>query len=262
MKKRTLRLLTALGLTLCLLTACGGSTDDGGSDVPDDDGYGGGTELNNGGSEDAANGDFSVYEGIWLAEANNEYDYMEIAADGSWSLYIGSDVAADGYLQYEPEWESIYAYNYQDGSGGRFALEDGGRLYISTYGYFNYAEGMTDIWYEDGGNTADDPSGTNGDYGDQGSYDISSLAGIWYYDGDLASDSFLVIDDNGGWSLYQRAPGAENAEVDSGWIEDAGEANTFYAESAVYDGVSYRMYVFETDVMMWGGEDDYYERME
>ena len=58
------------------------------------------------------------------------------------------------------------------------------------------------------------------------------------------------------------APGAENAEVDSGWIETADEANTFYAESSLYSDVSYRMYVFETDVMMWGGEDDYYERME
>lgn len=267
---RTLLLALLLALSL-MLSACGGGTDDGGSDVPDDDGLGGGTEMNNGGSEDAANGDFSVYEGIWLAEANNEYDYLEIAADGSWSLYIGNDVIADGYLQYEPEWESIYAYNDQDGSGGRFALEDGGRLYISTYGYFNFADGMEYLWFDENGSgntdgyTEDDANGTggtDGGYSNYDSYDISSLAGIWYYDGDLASDIFIVVDDNGGWSLYQRAPGAENAEVDSGWISDAGEANTFYADSAVYDGVSYRMYVFETDVMMWGGEDDYYERME
>lgn len=127
------------------------------------------------------------------------------------------------------------------------------------------ADGMESLWFDEdgsgsaGGYTEDDANGDDGNYD---SYDVSSLAGIWYYDGDLASDSFIVIDDNGGWSLYQRASGAENAEVDSGWIETADEANTFYAESSLYSDVSYRMYVFETDVMMWGGEDDYYERME
>lgn len=257
MKRRIAYLLTVLALCL-FCTACGG--EEAAPDDPDD-GLGGGEPI----SEDAADGDFSVYEGIWLAEVNNEYDYLEIAADGSWSLCIGNDVVADGYLQYEPEWESIYAYNNQDGSGGRFALEDGGRLYISTYGYFNFADGMESLWFDEdgsgsaGGYTEDDANGDDGNYD---SYDVSSLAGIWYYDGDLASDSFIVIDDNGGWSLYQRASGAENAEVDSGWIETADEANTFYAESSLYSDVSYRMCVFETDVMMWGGEDDYYERME
>mgnify|MGYP004551366875 CR=1 FL=1 len=215
-------------------------------------------------SGDAAD-DFSSYAGTWLGDGNTEYDELEIDADGSWSIYLDGSIVADGYLQYEPEWESIYAYNYQDGSGGRFALEDGGRLYISTYGYFNFADGMESLWFDEdgsgsaGGYTEDDANGDDGNYD---SYDVSSLAGIWYYDGDLASDSFIVIDDNGGWSLYQRASGAENAEVDSGWIETADEANTFYAESSLYSDVSYRMYVFETDVMMWGGEDDYYERME
>ena len=254
MKRRITYLLAVLALCL-FCTACGS-----GETAPDDpdDGLGGGEPV----SEDAADGDFSVYEGIWLAEVNNEYDYLEIAADGSWSLCIGNDVVADGYLQYEPEWESIYAYNNQDGSGGRFALEDGGRLYISTYGYFNFADGMEYLHFdEDGSGSADGYAG-DGDDGDYDSYDVSSLAGIWYYDGDLASDSFIVIDDNGGWALYQRAPGAEKAEVDSGWIETADEANTFCAESSLYSDVSYRMYVFETDVMMWGGEDDYYERME
>ena len=265
MKRKSphLHLLAGLILLLCLLcTACGSTEEPSPPQDNPDDGSG---AL----SEDSVN-DFSPYEGIWLGDEKNEYDYMEIDAEGNWSLYAGGDVAADGYLQYEPEWEAIYAYNYQDGSGGRFVPQDDGRLYISTYGYFSSGEGAEYLWYENGsgtegtdtGDDAGSADGTDSGYSSYDSIDISSLTGIWYYEGDLASDSFLVIDDNGGWSLYQRAPGAENAEVDSGWISDAGEANTFYADSAVYDGVSYRMYVFETDVMMWGGEDDYYERME
>ena len=106
-------------------------------------------------SEDTAN-DVSCYEGIWLGEENTPYDYLDIDAEGNWSLYLNGDVVADGYLLYEPEWESIYAYNNQDGSGGRFVLEEENRLYITAYGYFDYGDGMEDLWYEDSGNFTED----------------------------------------------------------------------------------------------------------
>ena len=79
---------------------------------------------------------------------------------------------ADGYLQYEPEWESIYAYNHQDDSGGRFALEDSGLLYISTYGYFHYGDGMEYIWYDDGGGDHDGDQPEN-DYRPNEPYTVS-----------------------------------------------------------------------------------------
>ena len=250
MKRNMRYLLMGLLLSLCLLcTACG---DTEGQISPQEDpteGLGGGL------SEDAVN-DFSAFEGIWLGEADDDYDSMEFDAEGSWTLCRSGEVVDEGYLRYEPEWEAVYAYSSRDDSGSRIAIENG-RLYSTAYGYFNSGEGMEYLWYQDG----DGNPGDGGD-GNYDSYDISSLAGIWYYNGDLASDRFAVIDENGGWSLYQRAPGAENAEVDSGWLEEQEESNTFYAESAVYDGVSYRLYVFETDVMLWDSEEDYYERME
>ena len=145
MKKKCTTILMMLMLARGLCHSCGGETAETAGmgemeeivSPQDDPNEGLGGDLN----EDTVN-DFSDFEGIWLGETDNDYDYLEIDAEGNWTLYLGGDVIADGYLQYEPEWESIYAYNYQDGSGGRFALEDSGRLYISTYGYFNYGDGM------------------------------------------------------------------------------------------------------------------------
>lgn len=153
MKKHRTTILMMLSILVLLSTACGvketetESVEDTKEMVsPEDDTD---ENLSENLNEDTVN-DFSDYEGIWLGESNNDYDYLEIDAEGNWSLYLNDDVVADGYLQYEPEWEGIYAYNYQDGSGGRFVLEDNGQLYITTYGYFNYGDGMENIWYDDG----------------------------------------------------------------------------------------------------------------
>lgn len=155
-KPRTTILMMMLSILVLLFTACGveeteietmEDTEDVEEMVSSEDDTNEG--LSDNFNEDTVN-DFSDFEGIWLGESNNDYDYLEIDDEGNWSLYLSDDVVADGYLKYEPEWESIYAYNYQDGSGGRFVLEDNGQLYISTYGYFNYGDGMENIWYDDG----------------------------------------------------------------------------------------------------------------
>ena len=91
-------------------------------------------------NEDTVN-DFSGFEGIWLGEANNDYDSMEFDAEGNWTLYLSGEVVDDGYLRYEPEWEAIYAYSNLDDSGSLIAMEDG-QLYSAAYGYFNPGEGM------------------------------------------------------------------------------------------------------------------------
>ena len=81
-------------------------------------------------------------------------------------------------------------------------------------------------WYEDGGRLTEDdepdPSGDevpdwNGSLdGDSDSYwswdsdlcqrNVSEFEGIWYYDGDLSAETYIVIDGNGNWSYYQRPP--------------------------------------------------------
>lgn len=84
MKRKKPYLLAGLVLLLFLLcTACGNAE---GQIAPQDDPNEG---LGGGFNEDTVN-DFSSYEGIWLGEANNEYDYIEFDADGNWQLYLTS----------------------------------------------------------------------------------------------------------------------------------------------------------------------------
>ena len=39
------------------------------------------------------------------------------------------------------------------------------------------------------------------------------------------------------------------------------ETSTYYADSTVYDGVSYKVFDFDSDMLIWGDEGAYY-RME
>ncbi len=243
-------------------------------------------------TEDTVN-DFSGFAGIWLGEANNEYDYMEIDAEGNWWLYLAGEIVDDGYLRYEPEWEAIYAYSNRDDSGSRIMMEDG-QLYSAAHGYFNPGEGMEYLWYQGGGRlTEDDEPAQGGGHlteDDEPAQDevpawngrlegntdrhsdgywswdsdlcqrnVSEFKGIWYYEGDLAAETYIVIDGQGNWSYYQRAPGAEAAEMDHGFLGySTSETSTYYADSTQYEGVSYRVFEFDEDALVWGDEGVYY----
>ena len=272
MKRKKPYLLAGLVLLLSLLcTACGNTEE---AISPQDDpneGLGGGV------SEDTVN-DFSGFEGIWLGEADNDYDSMEFDAEGNWTLYLSGEVVDDGYLRYEPEWEAIYAYSSSDDSGSLITMEEG-QLYSAAYGYFNYGEGMEYLWYEDGGHlTEDDEPDPSEDEvpdwngrldGDPDSYwswdsdlcqrNVSEFKGIWYYDGDLSAETYIVIDGNGNWSYYQRAPGAEAAEMDYGTFSYSTENSyVYYANSTMYDGMKYQIYDFDEGILIWGDEGTYY----
>lgn len=154
MKKGFKFFAAALALAMCLcMASCGGSEDyDDITDAPDSEIT---TEAGENDTTADRSGNVSVdsmkdFEGIWLAEADNEYDNIKIDGDGRWTLYLSGNVVDEGYLKYEPEWEAMYAYTDSDGSGGRAEIQEDGRLYITTLGYFNSGEGMETIWYEDG----------------------------------------------------------------------------------------------------------------
>ena len=91
--------------------------------------------------------------------------------------------------------------------------------------------------------------------------------GTWVYSGldgawrmlDLSAETYIVIDGNGNWSYYQRAPGAEPAEMDCGvFTYSMDEVSTYYADSTMYDGVSYRVFEVDEDSLVWGDEGVYY----
>ena len=252
MKRKKPYLLAGLVLLLFLLcTACG---DTEGQIAPQDDpneGLGG--DL----TEDTVN-DFSGFEGIWLGEADNDYDSMEFDAEGNWTLYLSGEVVDDGYLRYEPEWEAIYAYSSSDDSGSLITMEEG-QLYSAAYGYFNYGDGMEYLWYEDGGSPDGNPDSYWSWDSDLCQRNVSEFKGIWYYDGDLSSETYIVIDGNGNWSYYQRVPGVEPAEMDCGvFTYSMDEVSTYYADSTMYDGVSYRVFEVDEDALVWGDEGVYY----
>ena len=145
----------------------------------------------------------------------------------------------------------------------QFYGEDG-QLYSAAYGYFNPGEGMEYLLYED--KVPDWNSRLDGDPGSYWSWDsdlcqrnVSEFKGIWYYDGDLSAETYIVIDGNGNWSYYQRAPGAEAAEMDYGTFSySTDEVSTYYADSTLYDGVSYRVFEFDEDSLVWSDEGVYY----
>lgn len=214
-----------------------------------------------------------------MGEANNEYDSMEIDSEGNWTLFLSGEVVDSGYLCYELEWEAIYAYSNLDDSGSRIAIEDA-QLYSAAYGYFNYGEGMENLLYEDGSRlTEDDESDSSIDEvpewngrlsGESDIYwswdselcqrNVSEFKGIWYYDGDLSAEIYIVIDSNGNWSYYQRAPGAEPAEMDYGTFSySTDEVSTYYANSTLYDSVSYRVFEIDENSLAWGDEGVYYK---
>lgn len=129
-------------------------------------------------------------------------------------------------------------------------LEDDGRLYISTYGYFISDEDMESI------NNNDDYWNWDSDLCQR---NVSEFEGIWYYNGDLDAETYIVIDDFGNWSYYQRAPGAEPAEMDYGTFSySLDELSTYYADSDLYDNVSYKVFELDDGVLIWDDEGSYY----
>ena len=195
MKKKLPYALAGLMLLCLLCTACGGD-----SSLQDDpnDGLGGGV------SEDTVN-DFSDFEGIWLGEANNDYDYMEFDSDGNWTLYLSGEAVDGGYLRYEPEWEAIYAYSDLDDSGSRIAMEDG-QLYCAAYGYFNPGEGMEYLWYEDGGRLTEDdaPIFSEDEVSDWNGRLNGDANSYWSWDSDLCQRN--VSEFKGIWATYRLRP--------------------------------------------------------
>lgn len=266
MKKKTVRfLLMTMTMLLCVLcAACGGDSNSSGSNVPPP-------------NEDTVV-DLSVYEGAWQGDGDNLYGacIIEFDAEGNWQFYINGDLRDEGDLQYDPEREAICVRSSRGGAieGGGVEMENG-RLYIDTCGYFDYYVGdwTEEYWYGNSENedytyyedyNYSEENYYYGDYNDYGDYDyngdygiyhrdISDFRGTWYLDNDLAAEIFIVIDSDGYWRYYERAVGeAEAGEMDHGILccsED--ESGVFYADSSVYDELSFRVRELDEDIFIW-----------
>ena len=263
-QKTTRFLLVALTMLLCFLcTACGDSKISESVKRPESSTISPQNDPNEGLGGDMHNEDIvdevGLYEGLWLSEVTDQYDYLEIDADGNWQLFSDGYVLDEGYLWYDPEWDTTFVYSTLDGfmDGGCIELE-GDQIYIDVCGYFDYLDGRGGQWQGAGGSNWD------GEYREDEVYhqDISVFEGTWYYDNDLSAETFIIIDAYGNWSFYQRTPGdPEATEMDYGTFSyDTEETAAYYANSSLYDGMWYQMYDFDEGVFLWDG--DTYYRME
>lgn len=81
--------------------------------------------------------DVGSFEGFWMSEETDQYDFIVFDEDGNWSLCKGVDEIDKGYLYYDNETDATCLHSDMGGAadGGCIELE-GSRLYITTLGYF------------------------------------------------------------------------------------------------------------------------------
>ena len=105
--------------------------------------------------------------------------------------------------------------------------------------------------------TGDAPGENTGDI------DFEMMAGTWYLDAEADAPSILVFDEIGGWELLERPGGdGDPTVVDCGTIEvNQDGAGQYFAASTVYEDVVYDLTLVGDDVIYWGGEYDYYQKM-
>lgn len=238
-------LILMLALVMCLtLAACGGAGDNGdGEPTSAPESFEGMVK------DDQQLVDYGMYKGLWSGDDGSQL-VVALNDDGDemrFALYdVNEELTASGYIQMVQEYSADYFYNEHDGVAHHSWMDDDGTLNVDSFGSFVYVSAV------EGGEGGD---GATGDY--------ASLAGAWFMDADAAADSIIEIDEYGNWSLSERPGGdGDPTEVDCGTLEvnPAGEGQ-YFAVSTMFDDVVYDMTVIGDDVMYWGGENDYYQKM-
>ena len=129
--------LYTLTLILCLaLAACGSDTSDDSADYGDD--FTTPSTIDGFVKESYDSYDYSSFEGYYLPDSGTDFDYLIIDSDGSrWRIGSNDDLAASGYLQYDADYDCIYAYNEHDGIAYQFSA-DSSSVSIYSLGSFTY----------------------------------------------------------------------------------------------------------------------------
>ena len=238
----------ALTLAFCLsLAACGESNEDYGDDGSDYNLYGVPDSFEGLVKDSEQMANLYIYGGAWTGEdggtlivANNdEGDEVRFA------LYdADEEVTASGFIQFVPDYDCDYFYNEHDGMAYRSWFDEVGSLHVAELGTFTQM-------------TGDAPGENIGDI------DFETMAGTWYLDAEWDARSILVFDENGGWELLERPGGdGDPTTVDCGTIEvNQDGAGQYFAASAMYEDVVYDFTLVGDDVIYWGGEYDYYQKM-
>ena len=293
MKKKTLSVLAMWVLAISFLfTACGGKEEENYGSFPKNPIKNSRNQSDDGRGDNVNDTDTWEEAGVYIpTDSKSEWQYLEILEDGTFTLY-GENADIGGWLEYDEEYNAVYAYE-DAGTSCLFETVDDEKVYLAAYGYFE-RNGMDNVWFFEeestesrtngnGGKrlTEDDepaPSGGGGkrlteddeprdEYYDWNpelyQHDVAEFAGTWYYEGDPAAEMFIVIDEYGNWSYYQRAKGdAEATEMDYGTFRySMEEGSVYYADSSLYDNVTYKLFEFDNGILVWG-DDGVYELAE
>ena len=244
MKNWNKYLALMLALVMCLtLAACGGGDNADGEPTSAPESFEGMVK------DDQQLVDYGMYKGLWSGDDGSQL-VVALNDDGDemrFALYdVNEELTASGYIQMVQEYSADYFYNEHDGVAHHSWMDDDGTLNVDSFGSFVYVSAV------EGGEGGD---GATGDY--------ASLAGAWFMDADAAADSIIEIDEYGNWSLSERPGGdGDPTEVDCGTLEvNPADEGQYFAVSTMFDDVVYDMTVIGDDVMYWGGENDYYQKM-
>lgn len=250
MKHLKTYLALALALALCLsLAACGGNNEDYGDDGSDYNLYGVPDSLEGLVKDSERMANLYIYGGAWTGKDGSALLVASSDAGDEvrFALYDSDEeITASGFIQFVPEYDYDYFYNEHDGVAYRSWFDEVGALYVAEFGTFAKVTGETP-----------DES--------IGAADLATLAGRWYQDAERDASSIIVINENGGWELLERSDsGGEPAMVDIGTIKPApaGSEEQYAAVSFVFDDTVYEFTLIDHDTMRWGGEFDFYQKME
>ncbi|MBC8545982.1 hypothetical protein H8711_03410 [Clostridiaceae bacterium NSJ-31] len=239
MKSWKTYLSLVLALVMCMaLTACGGDSGNG------DDEFGAPESFEGMVKDSQLLTDYAMYWGTWTGEDNSEL-IVEMNDSGDevrYALYDdNTDLTASGYIQAVPEYSADYFYNEHDGVAHHSWFDDDGVLHIDFFGVFTKVSG--------------DVPGENVGFAD--------IAGEWYWNGQLDTSSYIEIDEDGEWELYELDADADFVLVDYGYLErDTEDEDQYYAHSNEFEGVTYDMYTTnEKTLFAWGGEGDTYAQL-
>lgn len=96
-------------------------------------------------------------------------------------------------------------------------------------------------------------SGPDYDHLDEADY--SPLVGWWYPEGDLSSLYYYHITEDGNWYRFDRSPGVDAAEMDSGLVLPDGSSTSFFYAESQSTGVQYMIFLFDFDVITMEGDE-------
>lgn len=239
MKSNSKHLALIMALLMCLsLAACG---DGGGSD----DDYRAPAVIEDAAYDSAASYDssYNEYLGIWAASDSDVCDALEVEAIDSglyFTLYKGYDIVAAGNAQNVPEYAYIYFFNENDGKAYQVSGGTDG-MTLESFGTF----------------VMDTPATRTDGY-------FADIANTWCLNGSPYSTSYISIDENGEWELFEGEGDGTFKMTDYGYIEqDPGIEEQYYAHSRQYSDVTYDINMsFEKEAFSWGDDGDSYIRLD